>query len=346
MNKREELRVKILEKVNVAKEAPTKKSLAQSCGETRIYRKGSHGEQHRLSDIFAAVIDDMVSKGEVVLDDRPIYNAPRVRLPDRPAKPLFQDHQGPPVVTWRDPSVIDPAIARAKPTTQPKEKEAEIVDIKLPPSLLPVAVAKAEVAAVDKVAPMSAAAKAIAQPVAVTRVKVPKKKPNQRAIEAWASLIEAGKPFSRTTWCHLAHISSGAIGRWVVVHDAVDVAIRCMTAADWQGMDQWLDVVADSIVKSELPPVPTPSNDGTIADLERRLAVLQAENAELKARSPEPAAILPSPIEVLVGKVRDLDVVLNKRNSEALAHAAETQQLENERTALLTAIGVLQKESK
>jgi hypothetical protein len=132
---RAKLREAILAKVKGAAEPYSDRDLAIAVGHGHpVQNPRKHG--YFISPAFRAVLGDLVGSGELELDDRPIYERPRVRLPGSLKAGLDAEAQAsrePKLKTWIDPTMIDPAFR--KPKQKERQGKPEIVKIKLPASL-------------------------------------------------------------------------------------------------------------------------------------------------------------------------------------------------------------------
>ena len=324
MTTRDELKSKIMDVARQQKRPLTEAEFAERCDHSIAANvKGKAG----FTALFASVLESLVRAGELKLEPRCPDFKPKYVLGDRSAKSIAQI--GAPVTVWRDPSVIAPEYARPLPKTQPRDAGANVVTIELPQAL--------KVSA-------AAAAKGIAQPTAVTRVRATTEEVNARINRAWNDYIEAGQPFSRSTVCVTAGIGGGMPKRRKMAR-AMDAAIDRMAASGWRTevMAHYKDVPLNPDRAMAEPAIEVAEPVAVVCpDVEAELAALRAENEALKARS----AVEVSPVDALVEQVKSLDVELNSLNSEALALGAKIQERENKRTALMTAIRVLQGEGK
>lgn len=224
---RAELKARILRTVENALEPLTERRIAALCDQVNV--KG-------CSAVFSGVMEQLLSNGQLKLDDRPIYKHPRVLLGDRPIPEsrAFLPPPEPPLKVWVDPSVIE------RPRAEPRgDRPVEVVKIKVPKEL-------------------KTAAKAMDQPVQTTTIKRYEGAADERAIAAWADLVVEGKPFTRTKWCTAARLATGVKKgrRWVKVYAAVDDAIQDAIACGWRTPpDENLvrDMLCPVEVKSEAP---------------------------------------------------------------------------------------------
>jgi Skp family chaperone for outer membrane proteins len=328
---REEI-LQLLEQSAQTKMPLNERELARRCGQINVHECEGR-TKFRIYDRFKRVLRQLLDNEEVEVEESPLYEKPVFKIPGTEVvrKPTFAGRREPECKVTIDPSVID---RQSAPAIEPEQAEPKKKEIRLSP----------------------AAAAALAnRHAATTKVVIETEEPMKHRSQprsqaemyadinsTWNDLICEGVPFTRTQLLRQSGCSTGTQGP---VIDEIDVALREIAShKKWRDPDKltpYLDLPKRQYDLFAASIHGNPATTDRLAEMERKLAELEAENERLRTEAQKPKAVTVEVDQLLGAQLSTLDAAIADMQRELSALESKLDAARSKRSAIATALDAL-----